>query len=197
MKCPKCDTVDWPDNCQQAECIRRFGECIVCRFTGSGAGTDDEFQSLSGINRREPPGKSEPVESTESGAKHHFVVTVNSDDDISVSPISSMELMRARGFTRRPTLTSLPKDAYPEPERAYVAAFTEVGRPSYPAFVSINREKDGLYSITVRTRGHDGNQMATIDKMSRDAIRSLAWDILEGDDKLFRDELRKLAQKGV
>lgn len=122
-------------------------------------------------------------------SKHHFVVSVKSDDDISVSPISSTELMRARGFARRPSLTSLPKDADSEPSRANVAAYTEVGTLSYPAFVSINREKDGLYSITVRTRGHDGNQMATIDKMSRDAIRSLAWDILEGDDRLFRDKL--------
>ena len=124
-------------------------------------------------------------------SKHHFVVTVKSDDDTSVSPISSTELMRARGFTRRPSLTSLPKDADPEPKREYVSAYTEVGTLSYPAFVSINREKDGLYSITVRTRGHDGNQMATIDKMSRNAIRSLAWDILKGDETLFQ----KLVQK--
>lgn len=149
--------------------------------------------------------------------KYHFLVTAESSCDLSdadiesvrktiadavsnacsVRLVSNSEAMHMCGFNRRPTMTSLPKDACPEPERAYVAAYTEVGTSSYPAFVSINREKDGFYSIAVRTRGHDGNQMATIDKMSRNAIRALAWDILEGDDALFRDELKKLAQKGV
>lgn len=53
MKCPKCER-EWPDECQQAECVRRHGECICCRFLprgaknlhGSGAGTDAEFTAL-------------------------------------------------------------------------------------------------------------------------------------------------------
>jgi hypothetical protein len=53
MKCPKCER-KWPDECQQAECVRRYGECIVCRFLprgtrnqhGSGSGTQSELDAL-------------------------------------------------------------------------------------------------------------------------------------------------------
>lgn len=53
MKCPKCER-EWPDECQQAECVRRYGECIVCRFLprgtrnqhGSGSGTQSELDAL-------------------------------------------------------------------------------------------------------------------------------------------------------
>lgn len=54
MKCPKCER-EWPDECQQAECVQRHGECICCRFLprgprnlrGSASGTDAEFDALS------------------------------------------------------------------------------------------------------------------------------------------------------
>lgn len=54
MKCPKCGR-DWLSGCEQAECIRRHGECICCRFLprgprnlrGSASGTDAEFDALS------------------------------------------------------------------------------------------------------------------------------------------------------
>lgn len=53
MKCPKCER-EWPDDCEQAECVRRHGECICCRFLprgpknphGSASGTDAEFAAL-------------------------------------------------------------------------------------------------------------------------------------------------------
>lgn len=69
MKCPKCER-EWLDECQQSECVRRHGECIVCRFVprgqsnpnGSGAGTKNELDDLpnyplppnAGNNRHEP-----------------------------------------------------------------------------------------------------------------------------------------------
>lgn len=54
MECPKCKR-EWDDECQQAECVRRHGECICCRFLpvgasdnkhGSGCGTREEFDAL-------------------------------------------------------------------------------------------------------------------------------------------------------
>lgn len=52
-KCPKCSTT-WPADCEQALCVERHGECIVCRFVprgernphGSGDGVAEEFDAL-------------------------------------------------------------------------------------------------------------------------------------------------------
>lgn len=61
-------------------------------------------------------------------------------------------------------------------DRKNIAAFTE-GANHYPGYVSINRESDGRYTITVRERGHDGTKVATV-HIPPEALQVLAADTL-------------------
>lgn len=47
-------------------------------------------------------------------------------------------------------------------ERENIAAYTESGA-SFPAFISINRESDGRFTITARERGHNGEKLVTLE----------------------------------
>lgn len=62
-------------------------------------------------------------------------------------------------------------------ERKNIAAFTEATNESYPGFVSINREPDGRYVLTVRERGHGGEKMVTLE-LPIEALYDLARDTL-------------------
>lgn len=57
-----------------------------------------------------------------------------------------------------------------------IHAFTEAHH-DYPAYISINRDEAGKYSITVRSRGNDGRDMAKIE-LSPEQLESLAADVL-------------------
>lgn len=49
------------------------------------------------------------------------------------------------------------------PERTNLAAYTEpTPAGGYPGYVSLNREADGSTTLTVRSMGHGGAQVATI-----------------------------------
>ena len=54
--------------------------------------------------------------------------------------------------------------------RKSITAYTEE-TTSYPAFVSINMEPDGMYSITVRERGHNGEKQATLQLHDADLLK--------------------------
>ena len=59
-------------------------------------------------------------------------------------------------------------------ERTNLAAYTEptpVG--GYPGYVSLNREADGSITLTVRSPGHGGSQVANV-TLPYDALRALA-----------------------
>ncbi len=55
LRCPCCQR-DWPADCEQAICIEKHDECIVCRFTpkgcGSVSGTKDELDAISAEQKR-------------------------------------------------------------------------------------------------------------------------------------------------
>lgn len=57
-----------------------------------------------------------------------------------------------------------------------IHAFTET-HPDYPAYISINRDEAGKYSITVRSRGNGGRDMAKIE-LGPEELGSLAADVL-------------------
>lgn len=43
VKCPCCERL-WPEGCEQAISIDLFNECVVCKFTPSGKGSNDGTQ---------------------------------------------------------------------------------------------------------------------------------------------------------
>ena len=63
--------------------------------------------------------------------------------------------------------------------RKNIAAFTEI-YPQYPAYISVNREIDGQYTITMRKRGVDSS--VNIEIPENDLIL-LAENIINNIDK--------------
>ncbi len=63
--------------------------------------------------------------------------------------------------------------------RKNIAAFTEI-YSHYPAYISVNREIDGQYTITMRKRGSDSG--VTIEISENDLIL-LAENIINNIDK--------------
>ena len=47
----------------------------------------------------------------------------------------------------------------------------------YPAFISINRDDQGAFSVTVRSRGNGGRDIAKIE-MTQEQLAVLAADVL-------------------
>lgn len=45
VSCPKCGR-SWTPPCEQTSCLELFGECIPCRFTNGGIGTESDFNSV-------------------------------------------------------------------------------------------------------------------------------------------------------
>ena len=40
IECPKCFRC-WPVDCEQAISVEMYGECVVCKFTPQGKGSND------------------------------------------------------------------------------------------------------------------------------------------------------------
>lgn len=61
--------------------------------------------------------------------------------------------------------------------RKNIFAFTETSAPSYPGYISVNREEDGRHTVAVRNRGQGGNTVAVIE-MPPAELEALARGIL-------------------
>lgn len=61
-----------------------------------------------------------------------------------------------------------------------IAAYTEAGDFSYPAYLSINERTDGVIAVTARERGHQGNKTVTFEMSKQDL------------ERFFEDGLRRL-----
>lgn len=63
-----------------------------------------------------------------------------------------------------------------------IHAYTEPGS-DYPAYISINRDDAGRHTVTVRSRGDGGRNMAVIE-LSPEQLEQLSSDVAAD---LFRD----------
>lgn len=77
------------------------------------------------------------------------------------------------------------------PERTNLAAYTEpTPAGGYPGYVSLNRESDGTVTLTVRSTGHGGSQVATI-TLPEAVMVSLAAALTKaGAPASFQDRVR-------
>lgn len=57
-----------------------------------------------------------------------------------------------------------------------IHAYTE-NHNNYPAYVSVNRIEETKHTLTVRSRGHGGSQVGTIE-LSLDQMEQMAVDML-------------------
>ena len=57
-----------------------------------------------------------------------------------------------------------------------IHAYTEGGTPSYPGYISVNEDEHGKASVTVRSQGNAGRNVATVG-LTDECLQKLADDI--------------------